>query len=143
MIELIAGCIFWMWIPGANNTNYEFFEDGAMTEATVEEAVIRCRTEYNTSVTYWVVGLNDAGDRSEDSNSIEAQWIFNFDCDGNGVVGFPDFGAFAQAFNKPPSESECNFDADGSGWVGFPDFGAFRMAFGQCNDGRKVIPCGE
>jgi len=145
MIEFIITCIIWSWIPGANNTNYEFFENGVMTEATIEESVERCRTAYNVPVIHWVVGLNDAGDRSENSNSHEAQWVFNFDCDARGVadgiVGFADFGAFSVSFNKPPPDDGCNFDADGSGWIGFPDFGAFTRAFGQCNNGKWVVPC--
>jgi len=104
MTELIAVCIVWMWIPGANNTNYEFFEDGVMTEATIEESVTRCRTAYNIPVIYWVVGLNNAGDRSENSNSIEAQWVFNFDCDNDGAVGFLDFGAFLRSFGQCNNE---------------------------------------
>ncbi len=143
MIEFIATCIIWVWIPGANNTNYEFFEDGVMTEATIEESVTRCRTAYNAPVIHWVVGLNDAGDRSVNSNSIEAQWVFNFDCDKNGVIGFLDFSAFSFAFGKPPPTNGCNFDADGDGIVGFLDFSAFSFAFGQCNDERKVVPCEE
>jgi len=143
LIEFIATCVVLMWIPGAHNTNYEFFEDGIMTEATREESTIRCRTTYYTPVTYWLVGLNDAGDRSENSNSLEVQWVFNFDCDENGSVGFTDFGALIAAFGKPPPTSGCDFDANESGWVGFPDFGAFLMSVGQCNDERKVVPCGS
>jgi len=139
MTELIATCVIWMWIPGAGNTNYEFFSDGVLYEATRNEYVSMCRTSYYTPYTVWVVGLDDSTPkrRSENSNSATAQWIWNADFDGNGVVGFSDYFMFARQYgtNNPI------YDADGNGIVGFSDYGKFASYYGQCNDGRKVVPC--
>lgn len=100
MTELIMTCVMWAWIPGLNNTNYEFYGDGVLIGATSDTQIEACVPAYETPVTYYVVGLNDAGDRSEPSNSITAKAIWNFDADQSGSVGVSDFNMFRQSWMK-------------------------------------------
>ncbi len=141
MTELLMICVFWTWIPGANSTSYEFFGDDAFIGATTDTQIEACFPDYYTPVTYYVVGLNDLGDRSVPSNSITAQAVWNFDADQDGIVGWSEFTAFSYALGKPPPNNGPNFDVDADGIVGLVDFFAFLNAYGKCNDGRKVISC--
>lgn len=141
-IIFYAACAFMAWMPGLNNTNFEFFQSGVMTDATVEETTWMCQDQdaYVDSP-MWVAGLDDLGNRSENSNTIIGRWEWDFDSDDNRVVDFGDFGAFASSFGKPPPSNGWNFDADGDGVVDFGDFGRFVQAFGKCNDGVRQVEC--
>jgi hypothetical protein len=141
MTELLMLCVIWAWIPGANDTNYEFFGDDVLIGATTDTQIEACFPDYYTPVTYYVVGLNDFGDQSVPSNSITAQAVWNFDADQDGIVGWSDFSAFFYAFRKPPPQNGPNFDADGDGIVGFVDFDAFVNTYGQCNNGKRLVKC--
>ena len=149
MIETIifyAMCAFMAWTPGTNNTNFEFFQSGIMTEATTFETTWICQddipVEAYVDSPMWVVGLNDAGDRTVNSNTIIARWEWDFDADSNGSVGLGDFGDFLRAFgdSAPPNDG-WNFDADGNGTIGLGDYGFFLRAFGDCNDGVQQVEC--
>ena len=100
MIETIMLCVVWAWLPGEGNTNYEFFGNDVLIGATTDTQIEACVPAYDTPVTYHVVGLNDAGDRSEPSNTITAKAVYCMDADQDGVVGMSDFGRFTQQFGK-------------------------------------------
>ena len=100
MTELILTCVIWSWLPGANNTHYEFYGNDVLIAATTENQAQACVPGHMIPVTYYVVGLDDAGNRSEPSNSVTAQYIGSHDADLNGVVGFSDFASFSKSFGK-------------------------------------------
>lgn len=139
-----AMCVFMAWIPGENNTNYEFFQSGVMTDATVKATTWMCQdVDAYVDSPMWVVGLDDIGNRSVNSDTVIGRWEWDFDADGDGLVSFGDFGLFAKVFGDPaPPTNGWNFDADGDGIIGFGDFGFFTKAFGKCNDGQIQVECG-
>jgi len=87
----------------------------------------------------FVVGINIAGTRGPQSDSLFVEWKHDFDIDGDGIVGFSDFGAFSNAFGS----DDPRFDVDGDGIVGFKDYGRFGQAYGQCNNGITEFDCSD
>lgn len=136
---LYAACAWLAWTPAENATHYDVYEDLIYSTTVIDPTVEVCRLAYYQPVVYHVVGLNDAEEESPPSDSLEVEWVWDFDAVGTPVVGFADFGQFANAFGS----SNPDFDADEDGVIGMADFGLFASRWGECNDGQKVVPCSE
>ncbi len=140
---LLAACVFLNWDPGTNAIQYEVWYDGGWTGVHVMEPPIQiCQqdaSDWYITHEIFVVGINIAGTRGPQSDSLFVQWKHNFDIDGDGIVGFSDFGAFSNAFGS----DDPRFDTDGDGIVGFTDYGRFSQSYGKCNDGITEIPCSD
>ena len=141
---LYAICVWVTWGPGTTVgiTHWDVFEGLIYDETVTElEAEVCQGTDAYTPFLVYVVGFNDEGEYTLDSDPLVLQWEWDFDATEDGVVGFADFGLFAQAFGEPPPNNGWDFDADGDGIVGFSDFWYFVQAFGKCNDGVKQVEC--
>ena len=148
MTILYAACVWVAWSLGTTIgvTHWDVFEGGIYDETVTElEAEVCQGVGTYTPFDVYVVGFNEEGEFTKDSDPLVLQWEWDFDANRNGVVGFSDFGLFAAAFSEPPPNNGWGwaFDADGDGIVGFSDFGFFTQAFGKCNDGVKQVDCGE
>lgn len=145
MTILYAACVWVAWGLGTTTgvTHWDVYEGLIYDETVTElEAEVCQGTAAYTPFDIHVVGLDDAGGQTEDSDPLVVERQWDFDSDGNGVVGFSDFAAFAFAFGKPPPNNGWDFDATGDGIVGLGDFGRFVQAFGKCNDGVQQVGCG-
>lgn len=113
---LFALCVSLAWDPSAGATGYEIRRDGVVQAITQAPTVIACAPDLYTPHTYTVIGTNDTGQRSEESDPLTLEWRWQLDLNADGVVGFADLAPLMSRVND---------------------------AWGTCNNGQGESNCGQ